>query len=214
MVRRRVWTGIPQLPAAQVAGDGAAARPLAFAVPRARLRLDGGEFGERADAADVVKAAGAAVSCSARHLEPAPFVRHNLRVGIQRGKIRLRAATILGGASVVRLRPERCALEGPGTEVEAAFDEMGFEWEPSSMDSRNLKRIEELRAFKEKYGNLNVPNNSKEYSGLYDWCVVQKHSKRKGKINPKIEAALNKMGFVWGTRTEPGRVLCNGANAV
>ena len=43
-----------------MAGDGAAARPLAFAVPRARLRLDGGEFGERADAADVVKAAGVA----------------------------------------------------------------------------------------------------------------------------------------------------------
>ena len=86
---------------------------------------------------------------------------------------------------------------------EADLDEIGFVWEPPRpLQAATLKRIEELRAYKEKYGNFNVPQASKEYPGLNVWCNKKKHAKRNGKLNPEIEASLDEIGFVWETRTE------------
>jgi len=70
-------------------------------------------------------------------------------------------------------------------EIEAALDEMGFEWEKSSI--HNQERIKQLRAFKEKHGHFNVPKSPKEDQtvkfGLCSWISKHRAAKRKGNIN-------------------------------
>ena len=81
-------------------------------------------------------------------------------------------------------------------EVKVALDEMGFEWE-MKFNNRSEEWIEELRAYKEKHGDWYVPFNSEEYSRLYNWCILQRSRKRRGKILREIEIALDELGFEW-----------------
>ena len=83
------------------------------------------------------------------------------------------------------------------TVTPTTLDEIGFVWERTTLQAATLKRIEELRAYKEQHGNFNVTRASKEYPGLGSWCYDQRFKKRKGKIQPEVEAALDEMGFVW-----------------
>ena len=65
------------------------------------------------------------------------------------------------------------------------------------MRTTTQERIEELRCYKKDYGNFNVPQRSKEYPGLGHWVANQRAAKRKGKLDPEVEAALDELGFVW-----------------
>ena len=60
------------------------------------------------------------------------------------------------------------------------------------------ERIEELRAYKEKHGDCNVTYAfKKECPGLYNCLKRHRSAKRRGKLNPEVEAALNEMGVQW-----------------
>jgi hypothetical protein len=87
--------------------------------------------------------------------------------------------------------------------VEAALDEIGFEWEPESTPRRaslygvTLARVVELKGYKEAHGHFDPPRDSVENRGLRQWVDQQRSKKRKGKLSEEVEEALNEIGFEW-----------------
>ena len=84
----------------------------------------------------------------------------------------------------------------------ASLDALEFDWSVSEQQAVKSfeQRIEDLRAYKEKHGNLNV-NWSKDKS-LYDFCSGMRHARKnpeksKTLINEERIASLNALGFDW-----------------
>ena len=85
----------------------------------------------------------------------------------------------------------------------ASLDALGLEWNPDS--KRNevfIQRIDNLRAYKEKHGHVNV--KEREDRNLYAFC----HHMRQARNNPEKStvaltddriASLNALGFEWST---------------
>jgi len=75
--------------------------------------------------------------------------------------------------------------------------ELGFEWNP--LEQSFQKRYEELKAFKEKHGNLSLLNSggggTKETRRLYDWAYRQRLHYRRNALNSKHVAMLRELGF-------------------
>ena len=83
----------------------------------------------------------------------------------------------------------------------AALDAIGFDWEvgaSSTVYKDFFSRVDELKAYKEKHGHLNV--RSKDDSSLYNFCNNLRQA-RKGKGPYRLDetriAALDAIGFNW-----------------
>ena len=86
----------------------------------------------------------------------------------------------------------------------AALDAIGFDWElgagatATSRDDKFFAQVDELRAYKEKHGHLNV--RPKGNLSLYGFCSNVRRA-RKGKGTNRLDegriAALDAIGFNW-----------------
>lgn len=93
-----------------------------------------------------------------------------------------------------------------------ALDDIGFQWTPTPVDRRNFssfsRRVDELKAFKHKYGHLKICYDSAQNTtenSLHRWMQVQRqrykaipmrHHKNAVMIPEEIDA-LNAIGFDW-----------------
>ncbi|GJD07509.1 hypothetical protein Gasu2_18670 [Galdieria sulphuraria] len=79
-----------------------------------------------------------------------------------------------------------------------ALEIVGFEFYPSQEESWE-KMFERYEAFIKWNGKAQVPRIPK-YRDLYDWCIRQRHSFRKGKLSQERYSRLTKLGMVWDDR--------------
>ena len=89
---------------------------------------------------------------------------------------------------------------------QAALDDLGFVWD--SHRATWEEKFDQLRLYKEFYGDCNVPTSYPENPQLSIWVKCQRRQyrlfvKNKGKdanITPERILKLNSIGFVWNPR--------------
>jgi superfamily II DNA or RNA helicase len=77
----------------------------------------------------------------------------------------------------------------------ALLNELAFDWSTEVFTWE--ERFEELREYKEKYGNTRVPVKWRENPKLGKWVVSQRRKKRTNTLNPVHEKRLTELGFEW-----------------
>ena len=65
-----------------------------------------------------------------------------------------------------------------------------------------LEKYGALKAYKKKYGNLNVPSKEKKTATLYQWICWQRRQSRANKLTKERKRLLNKLGFNWFPGTD------------
>ena len=89
----------------------------------------------------------------------------------------------------------------------ASLSALGFEWTPEAQRIEDLKRfaqrMDDLRAYKERHGHVNVKGS--EDKSLYTFCQHMRHARNyPGKSNTLINeeriASLDALGFEWKNR--------------
>jgi len=83
-------------------------------------------------------------------------------------------------------------------ERQRRLDEIGFDWRANSRRSRREEwstRFEQLKAYKERFGNCRVSAKWKENPQLGLWANSQKHLRKNGKLSPEKERLLREIGF-------------------
>lgn len=78
-------------------------------------------------------------------------------------------------------------------ERERRLDEIGFVW--SIQDNIWNQRLNELRAFKSKYGHVRVP--TKDGKKLGTWVMIQRLQYQKNALTSERIEALEEVGFEW-----------------
>ena len=73
------------------------------------------------------------------------------------------------------------------------LNEIGFVWDAN--ESKWEARYDELRAYKEKHGNVNIPHD--RTSELWRWVSTQRIFKKRGKLPADKVGRLDGIGFVW-----------------
>ncbi len=77
----------------------------------------------------------------------------------------------------------------------AMLEKIGFDW---SIDLGTFdSHMEELAAFKERFGHTRVPVKWKENRTLATWVVDQRHRRRKGQLRDGLIDRLDELGFEW-----------------
>jgi len=76
------------------------------------------------------------------------------------------------------------------------LEEIGFDWNPFASQWENM--FAELRTYKDKFGNVNVPQRPRTVLGR--WVRVQRESVKNGRLTPDHRARLDEIGFVWDMR--------------
>ena len=71
---------------------------------------------------------------------------------------------------------------------------IGFSWAP--IVAHREQRFQELVAFKEKYGHVNVPFQWPENKKLGGWVSRLRH--RQARLSPDLKRKLSLLGFEWG----------------
>jgi len=94
----------------------------------------------------------------------------------------------------VQRRAEKNGKLSP--EKKARLNEIGFIWD--TLDTQWADRLNELVAYKEKQGNLHVPQNY--HSGLGSWLSQQKLYASKGRLSEERKTMLEQIGFSWDNR--------------
>jgi Helicase associated domain len=82
-------------------------------------------------------------------------------------------------------------------EKKARLDELGFEWDPRTLVWET--RFAELRLYKERFGDCNVPPSWTENPKLNDWVAFQRARRKVGKLSSARKARLDGLGFEWGS---------------
>ena len=72
---------------------------------------------------------------------------------------------------------------------------LGFELDP--LESRWLLFFEELIAFKNIHGHLEIPREKAE---LYEWAMDQRERYKSNKLGTDRTAKLNEAGFIWDVK--------------
>jgi hypothetical protein len=80
----------------------------------------------------------------------------------------------------------------------AMLDQLEFEWnrEPKHWTDRYM----ELKMYKDKYKNVNVPARWKDNPQLATWVSIQRTKKKQGRLKLDRVALLNEIGFEWERR--------------
>lgn len=76
-----------------------------------------------------------------------------------------------------------------------ALNALDLDWEPSQ--TRAFKRLEELQAFKQREGHIQVPTGC----SLERWLRRMRLLKRNGKLERHVSIGLEKLGVVWEPAT-------------
>ena len=82
----------------------------------------------------------------------------------------------------------------------ASLDALGFEWTPERDRKSFVQRIDDLQAYKEKHGHVNVKQS--EDRSLYDFCSQMRRARSNPEksntvINDDRIASLDALGFDW-----------------
>jgi Helicase associated domain len=75
------------------------------------------------------------------------------------------------------------------------LDSLGFVWDIK--DSNWDARFNELKRYRDRIGDCNVPIQWKESPQLSKWIRNQRALKRAGKLSPPRKARLDELGFLW-----------------
>jgi superfamily II DNA or RNA helicase len=75
------------------------------------------------------------------------------------------------------------------------LDAIGFEWDPLNSDW--VIFFEELKAFREKYGDCRVSRTKEEFKELANWISNQRSLYKKGKLSPERISKLESLGYEW-----------------
>jgi len=90
-----------------------------------------------------------------------------------------------------KLSPERTAK----------LEEIGFLWsavEGGAFKLRWEEKYEDLKKYKEEYGDCNVPYRWPDNPQLANWVFRQREHRKAGKLSEEREAKLTELSFVWG----------------
>jgi predicted helicase len=104
--------------------------------------------------------------------------RENRALGIWCGRQRIERSR--GGLSQERI---------------SRLEEIGFVW--NLLSAAWNKMYGELCAYKERFGNCNVPAVWQDNPSLGTWCSNQRQDYRKGKLSSERIARLEEIGFEW-----------------
>lgn len=110
------------------------------------------------------------------------------------------------GRYVHRLRQrKKGALGNPLTRQQiGALDAIGFNWDGRTRHPSFEKRLEDLKRYKAKHGDLNVPDRyrSQDNLGSYVHSLRQRYrgTVTRAKLTRQEIAALESIGFVWTVR--------------
>ena len=85
----------------------------------------------------------------------------------------------------------------------ASLDALGFDWSVSEQQAAKKsfeQRMDDLRAYKEKHGNLNIKWS--EEKSLYEFCYNMRHARKNSEksktlINEERISSLDALGFDW-----------------
>ena len=80
-------------------------------------------------------------------------------------------------------------------ERQRRFDEIGFDWRSGSHKEEWSTRFDQLKAYKERFGNCRVPVKWKENPQLGVWVTNQRHRLKCGTLSPEKEKLLGGIGF-------------------
>jgi len=80
-------------------------------------------------------------------------------------------------------------------ERQRRLDEIGFDWRSDSRKEEWTTRFEQLKAYKERFGNCRVPVKWKENPQLGMWATNQRQHRKNGRLSPEKEKILCEVGF-------------------
>ena len=85
-------------------------------------------------------------------------------------------------------------------DIEAALDALGFVWEP--LRARQETALATLAAYRAEQGDPSPRATYVTPDGfrLGNWCSSRRQERRRGQLDPQLEAALDALGFVWDLR--------------
>src|SRR5207249_4270002 len=76
------------------------------------------------------------------------------------------------------------------------LDRIGFDWEPLRRVAEKWdRRLDELKAFKRRFGHCNVPYRWPENPSLGRWVQGQRH--KQASLPPQRRKRLDRLGFAW-----------------
>jgi hypothetical protein len=84
------------------------------------------------------------------------------------------------------------------TERKERLDSLGFNWNPD--ESRRETMFAELKRYKDRFGDCNVPHGWEENPELAVWVLNQRALKKRGKLSRESVERLVSLGFVWNLR--------------
>jgi hypothetical protein len=80
-------------------------------------------------------------------------------------------------------------------ERQRRLEEIGFDWRSDSHKAEWATRFDQLKAYKERFGNCRVPVRWEENPQLGRWATQQRNKGKKGRLSPEKERLLNEIGF-------------------
>jgi superfamily II DNA or RNA helicase len=86
-----------------------------------------------------------------------------------------------------RLRPDRKQM----------LDEIEFDWRTESRKEEWGTRLEQLKAYKERFGDCGVPVRWPENKQMGMWVAAQRTMRKSGKLQQDREMLLSEIGFDW-----------------
>jgi hypothetical protein len=78
---------------------------------------------------------------------------------------------------------------------EKRLNEIGFVWDP--FEALWETKFAELKLYKERFGDCNVPARWKEHPRLATWVGEQRSGNAEGGLTSERKSRLDKLGFVW-----------------
>jgi hypothetical protein len=82
-------------------------------------------------------------------------------------------------------------------ERQRRLDEIGFDWLPYGRREEWSARFEQLKAYKEQFGNCRLPLKGQGNQQLGRWVSRQRELRRGGTLLPERQRRLDEIGFDW-----------------
>lgn len=90
-------------------------------------------------------------------------------------------------------------------ERERLLNEIEFDWHTSHTKEEWETRFDQLKLYKQRFGDCCVPTQWKENPQLGAWVANQRHKLKAGKLSGEKERLLTELGFVSAQRTTTPR---------
>jgi hypothetical protein len=78
---------------------------------------------------------------------------------------------------------------------ENLLSEIGFDWRANSQNEEWATRLKQLKDYRDRFGNCNVPVKWKENPQLGAWAANRRHRLKNGTLPPERSQSLNEIGL-------------------